>query len=286
LLIFVFFICVKIRKRKTEDVEEDQEMRKKIKKSGDTSTSESLGLKQNSIQHFFKKSSGDARPDPSTHVSSRLFNKKRKRVRVIDSDSDSNISLDFNDADTVVTEDTPENTVDTTDILDTTVEQNVKPSNQVEDKKSVKPFQNSTIASGSPGVKNAFTMMMKRKEIPQPVLDETSKHLEENKKITSEQTESKEKHIETVEKEEQQNPPKIPDVNSSKDQNKFIAAKVDKEEVDVKVESVDKESAKKVDTDSYKPIKVLMETPTRKFKVFLQILSVKFEMELTFSNNY
>ena len=214
------------------------------------------------------KSSGDARPDPSTHVSSRLFNKKRKRVSVIDSDSDSNISLDFNDAENVVTEDTPENTVDTTDILDKTVEQNVKPSNQVEHKKSVKPVQNSTIAS-SPGVKNAFTMMMKRKEIPQPVLDETSKHLEENKKITSEQTESKEKHIETVEKEEQPNPPETPEVNSSNDQNKFIAAKVDKEEVEVKVESVDKEYAKKVFTDSYKPIKVLMETPTRKFKVYL-----------------
>lgn len=261
-------------------------MRKKIKKSADTSTSEIPVLKQNSIQHFFKKmassdspgspkstktpkSSGDARPDPSTHVSSRLFNKKRKRVSVIDSDSDSNISLDFNDAENVVTEDTPENTVDTTDILDKTVEQHVKPSNQVEHKKSVKPVQNSSIASGSPDVKNAFTMMMKRKEIPQPVLDETSKLLEENKKITSEQTESKEKHIETVEKEEQPNPPETPEVNSSNDQNKFIAAKVDKEEVEVKVESVDKESAKKVFTDSYKPIKVLMETPTRKFKVYL-----------------
>ena len=235
------------------------------------------------------KSSGDARPDPSTPVSSRLFNKKRKRVRVIESDSDSDISLDFNDVENLVTDNTPENTVETTDTLDKSVEQHVKPSNQVEDKKSVKPVQNSPIASGSPGVRNAFTMMMKRKETPQPVLDETSKPLEENKKITSEQTESKEKPNNTAEKEEKLNALETPEVNLGTDENKFIATKVVNEEVEVKEESIGKEqsleSTRKVDTDSYEPIKVLLETPTRKFKVVLLILSVTFGLNFIFSNN-
>ena len=243
-------------------------------------SSDSPGLKKNSIQHFFKKiaptpESPDSskipkgsdpdkttptgggegeRTEPSTPVSSRLFGKKRRRVRVIESDSDSDVSIDFNDSDQMEKNDSPKD-VDEQDCIEEPV--------CIPETTSSKPELDSPETSAKAGVKNAFTMMMmKRKEktslhILAPVGPEPSGVANTTKKASG-----MIKSGTTMERVKSETKPALglkeePDKSCS-------AAEADEAEN----EKFGLEKKENVGTDNpMQPIKVLLETPSRKFKV-------------------